>query len=208
MTALVIIVAVLLCIWGISLVRIGGWLEYSESGLLVRLKLGPLRIQLFPMKPRAKKQKPSREKKPAEPSSPPPAKRGGTFQVVKECLPVVAEAAGSLKRNICIDEFQMDLLWSSPNPAACAVGFGAANAAVGMIWPIVEQNFKVKQYRIRTAVEFDRGSPTVYLLASASLTVGQGIGLGLRLAVQGAKAYRRARPVQKKTVTSKQKEAV
>lgn len=205
MRGLAILCAVLLVLFLLSLVRLGAWVEYSEPGLLVKIKLGPLRVQVLPRKPKKK-----REKKPEpELPTPQPQKRGGSLDLVKQLLPTIAEAAGRLKRKIRIDDFRMDLLWSSPDPAACALGFGAANAAVGMIWPLIEQNFKVKDRRIRTAVDFDLGKPTVYLLVCATLTIGQAVAFGIWAAIRLLSAYRHIRPTQKKeNTTTEQKEAV
>ena len=61
--------------------------------------------------------------------------------------------------------------------------FGGANAAVGMIWPLVEQNFNVKERRIRTRVDFTAQRPDAALSAAATLTAAQALSLALRLAV-------------------------
>lgn len=209
MRAIYVIAAILLLLFLLSLVRVGAWVEYSESGLLAKLRIGPFFIQLFPVKPKKKKApKKAGEKKkkqPAQPAEKP--KRGGSLTLVKELLPVVADAAGQLKRRIRIDDLKLDLVWSAPDPAACAMGFGAANAAVGMIWPLVAQNFQVKDHRIRTAVDFEQGKPTVYLSAMATLTIGQGVSLGLRVGLRLVKAYLRAKK-ESNVSTNQQKEAV
>ena len=63
-----------------------------------------------------------------------------------------------------------------------AVNYGKLNGAIGMFWPLVEQNFKVKAWRIRTNVDFTTEHPTVYLRAAATLTIGQIFALGVRVA--------------------------
>lgn len=209
MKALYVAAAILLLLFLISLIRVGAWVEYSESGLLAKLRIGAFGIQLFPMRPKKEKKKKQAGKKPEKHSAQQAEKpkRGGSLTLVREFLPEVADAAGQLKRRIRIDDFQLDLVWSAPDPAACAMGFGAANAAVGMIWPLVAQNFHVKDHRIRTAVDFEQGKPTIYLLAMATLTIGQGVSLGLRVGLRLVKAYLRAKK-ESKVSTKQQKEAV
>ena len=209
MRAVYVIAAILLVLFLLSLIRVGAWVEYSENGLLAKLRIGTFFIQLFPVKPKKKKDSKKtgkkKEKKTTQLAEKP--KRGGSLTLVREMLPVVSNAAGQLKRRIRIDDFRLDLVWSAPDPAACAMGFGAANAAVGMIWPLVAQNFHVKDHRIRTAVDFEQGKPTVYLLAMATLTIGQGVSLGLRVGLQLIKAYLRTKK-ENKVSTNQQKEAV
>jgi len=203
MTVLHIVAICAVVVLALMLVRVGVWVEYCETGLLVRLKIGAFSLQVFPVKPKEKKPEKPKKKKPDQQPEPQP-KKGGTFELVKEFLPLVVEAAGELKRKISIDRFYMDLLWSIPDPAACAMGFGGANAAVGMIWPLIEQNFLVKDHRIRTAVDFDLEKPTVYLLVCATIRIGQLISFGVRLAVKGVKVYQ----TYKTKEAIKQKEAV
>jgi len=206
MIVLYILTGILLLLCLLSLVRVGGWVEYSQTGFLAKVKVGPFYIQVFPQKPKPNKKEKSGKKADASP------KFGGSFDQLKELLPVVADAAGQLKRKVLIRELQMDLIWSDPDPARCAIGFGAANALIGMIWPPIEQNFRVKDYRIRTDVDFNSGKPTVYLLATVTLTVGQVISLVLRFGTQFLKVYRQMKPetmdLKKRQTITQEKEAV
>lgn len=101
---------------------------------------------------------------------------------MKQLLPVAADAAGQLRQKIRIDQFDLDLTVASADPAKTAVNYGKLNGAIGMFWPLVEQNFKVKAWRIRTNVDFTTEHPTVYLRAAATLTIGQIFALGVRVA--------------------------
>ena len=200
MTALHVVLICAAIIFLLLLIRVGVEAEYSESGLRVKLKAGLLSVQVFPQ--RTKEKKPKKKKQDQKPKEAP--KVGGTLDLVKEFLPLVTETAGEFKRKISINVFYMDILWSAPDPAVCAMGFGGANAAVGMIWPLIEQNFHVKDHRIRTAVDFDRGKPTVYILAHMTMRVGKMLSFGIRLAVKGYKVYKTYNTKE----SMKQKEAV
>lgn len=206
MTAPIILLLIAGVLVLLSLLPVGARVEYSAEGLQVRLKLGAVFVSVFPMKSRKKKVK----KPPKEPGENAPAgkKRGGDLALFKECLPLVADAAGGLKEKLTIELLRIDLLWSDPDPAACALGFGAANAAAGMIWPLIAQNFHVKEHRIRTAVDFEAGKPAVSLLAQMSLRLGQLIVFSLRLAVRFFGICGRVRKQQKAKQGSQQKEAV
>lgn len=208
MTALGILGIVLLCLILLSFLRVGAWLKYDQTGLLVRVKAGPLRFGVYPMRPKKEKKQQAEKKPKAGHPEGQKAPSGGGFALFRQLLPVISDAAGQMKKKIRIDELQMDLLWSVSDPAACAVGYGAANAAVGMIWPLLEQNFKIKSYRIRTGVDFDRGSPEVRVVAAASLTIGQGVSFALRLLIKFLQARRRREPARVPTPTTQKKEAV
>lgn len=208
MTALIVIGCVVLALFLLSLVRLGAWAEYSAEGFLARVKFGFFSFQVFPVKREKREKKPPKAKK--EASKPEGGeKKGGSFALLKEMLPLAAEAAGRLKRKVRIDKLYLDLLSASSDPAAAAMSFGCANAAIGMIWPLLEHNFNIKDRRIRTSVDFQQAEPTVYLCAEASLTVGQLVALAVVLLFQFLRRYRAYQAKQKAEAIEKtQKEAV
>lgn len=202
MKALVIIGCILLVVRLISLVRVGGAVEYSAEGLTVRARLGLFSLRVFPM--REKKSPKKEKKKPDQPQEPPEPKRGGDFALVREILPLAAEAAGRFKRKIRVDRIYLDFTAGASDPARAAMAFGYANAAVGMIWPLLEHNFNIRDRRIRTAVDFQLASPILYLYAVCSLTVGQAVVLGVTLFLKFLKIYsqHKAKTTQKEAVSN------
>ena len=83
-----------------------------------------------------------------------------------------------------------------------AMAFGGANAALGMMLPLLENHFNVRQRSIRTAVDFEGSRPVIYLKAAFSLTIGQGVVLAVRLGFQALRILSQYKSGQK------QKEAV
>ncbi|MEG1857275.1 MAG: DUF2953 domain-containing protein, partial [Pseudoflavonifractor sp.] len=63
-----------------------------------------------------------------------------------------------------------------------------------------EHNFNIKDRRVRTAVDFNAKQPVIHLLAAFSMTVGQGVALGLRLLLQFIKQSSAQREKQKEAV--------
>ena len=69
MTVWIVLGAIVAALVLLSLIRVGGTVEYSRSGTLVHLRAGPLHIQVYPPKPRKKsgEKKPKRAKKSSKP---------------------------------------------------------------------------------------------------------------------------------------------
>lgn len=184
MTGWMIFGGVVLALLLLSLIRVGGFAEYSGEGLLAKLRVGPLYFTLYPMKrkpPKAKKEKKEKKKKEKVPEEEPPAKPGGTLERLKQYLPLIPEATRGLKRKVSIDKLCLDFTAAAPDAAAAAMAYGGANVAIGMILPVFEHNFKVKERRVRTAVNFDASEPKIYVHAALSMTIGQGVALSVRL---------------------------
>ena len=177
----------------LSLIRVGVWVTYGPEGPTLRIKVGPVKLSLFP--PKEKKRKKKRKQK-----------KGELLPLVRRALPTVAEAAGRLKRKVRLDRVYLDVAVGAGNPAGAALAFGGVNAALGMIWPLVEQNFNVKDRRIRTQVDFSAPHTTVWADVAATLTVGQGVALALWLApklpriLNGEQRKQQKQAVQKEAV--------
>lgn len=185
MKALLILGIVVLALALLSLIRIGVRASCGQEGPAVRLLVGPVGVALYP-RPEKKKKPPKAEREkpeaqPGEKKLPPPER---LLPLVRELLPVALDAAGQLRRKIRIDTFFLDVTVASADPARAAVDYGRLNGAVGMFWPLVEQNFNVKEWRIRTWVDFQREHTEAALQAAVTMTVGQILSLGIRVAVK------------------------
>lgn len=201
MSALKILPAVFLVLFLLSLIRVGGEAEYTADGALVRLRVGAFRVQVYPVRrPKREKKAKKERKKPEKAQSEP--KPGAPMELARRFLPLVGEAAGALKRRIRIDRLFLDVTAGGRDAAAAALSFGRINGAVGMIWPIFEQNFDVRDHRIRTAVDFQSSGLIVSLSAAFSARLGQLISFAVRYGLKFFTCYRSAKSAPK------QKEAI
>lgn len=197
MKVLIILALVAAVLVLISLIRLGVQVIYVPSGLTVKVKVGPVRVTVLPHK----KKRPKPEKKEKG------KLEADMLTQIRRALPLIAEAAGRLRRKVRLDRIYLDVTAAAPDPASAALAFGGVNAAIGMIWPLVEQNFNVVDRRIRTQVDFDASRPAASLDAAATLTIGQALALAVWLApklpqIMGAEHQK------KKRTDSVQKEAV
>lgn len=202
LTAALILAALLL----LGQIRFGAQVLYSSAGVKLKLKIGPVKITLLPQKEKKRPEK--KPKKPKKAAEGPPLGPEEIIALVKQTLPVALEAAGRLKRKIRVDRLYLDVAVGGEDPAAAATAYGGLNAAIGMIWPLVEQNLHVKDRRIRTRADFLETRTRVDLDAAATLTVGQALALAFWLA---PKLPRILRTIMKKDKTNAEiqtKEAV
>ena len=198
MTFWVVLLIVLLVLFLISLIRVGARVRYGEAGLFVHVLAGPVKIQVLPAKPKDETTKKKKKKKPKK-KKPKPEGQPGTLSRLMQLLPTVGEACGALKRKIRIDDLKLDLIWGGSDAAAIALGYGQANAVLGMLWPIFDNNFKVKRHSFQIGMDYERTQPAVELEAAATFTVGQIVALGVRYGVKALIIWvRSGRPVKKR----------
>lgn len=202
------LLVVLLVFFLIGRIKLGGMVEYSAQGVVCKARLGAIWLQLYPPKKREKKkekpekekEKPIKEKKkkrPKEQAEELEHKAGGPLALVRQYLPLVGEAAGGMKRRITIDKIYLDFTAGGQDAAGTAMAFGYANMAIGMLWPVFEQNFVVKDHSFRTDVDFTAQSPTIYLNAVFSIRIGQLVSFAIRLLWRFVQLYRQGKKDQK-----------
>lgn len=192
MTGLKIFLGVVLALFLLGRIRLGGEAEYSAAGLLVKARAGWLWFRVFPFKKERKEKPPKPEKERSEKE--PKPKSGGPLELVKRYLPLACEAAGELKRKIRIDKLRLDLTVATGNAANPAIAYGSANMALGVIWPVIEQNFEVKDPQIHTGVDFTAQSPVVYIDAAFSARLGQLVSFALRFGWKFFRTYQKSKP--------------
>lgn len=199
MTALKVLLVILLVLFLLGRIRVGGDGEYSADGLFVRVRVGPISVRVFPLKKKGEKKPAKKKKKSAPPTQsgegekaqePEKPKKGGALDLVKAGLPLVGEAAGELRERIRIDLLCMDLLFGGTDAAQTAILFGMSNALIAPLLAVFQQNFEVKEHRVRTAVDFNEKTVTLYLRAAFSARIGQLLSFALRFGWKFLMEYR------------------
>ena len=177
----VILLLALLALYLIGRLRLGARVKYDAAGLAVTVLAGPARIRIWPARERAEKtsNQPKRTKK-KKPSPERPGGGPGTLERVLNLLPVVGEAAGALRRKILIHHLDLKVVWGASSAAAAAIGYGRAYAALGMIWPIFEHNFRVKRHQFQVDVDYEAHRPEAAVDLKLTMTLGQALAFALR----------------------------
>lgn len=176
---------VLLVLVLLALLPLGVRVRYDENGFFAFVKVWFVRLRVFPAKDKGKKKekkqkKPKKEKPPVAEEHP----KGGTLDAVRAALPLVKPALAGIKKRLTIRDLALLVTWAADDPADAAVSYGYAQAALGTLWAVVDENFKVKKSRLGCSVDFDQPSPSVYADATLTMRLGQIVTLGVPLLVR------------------------
>jgi hypothetical protein len=233
MTLVLVLLGILLLLILVGQIRLGGRVEYSQEGVKAWVRVCGISKQLFPKptltrsqeakaaeKKRKKEEKAARKKeakakkkeKAPKPEGEPKKKSGGSLELVRQLLPVVIQALGALKRRIRIDRLIVHYVAGGTDAAQVAISYGKLSAGAAGVVALLDNNFKVKRQEVTMDVNFLAESPTIYLDAGLSLTVGQILYLAVRYGIASLKVFLRQRRKQKspqeKTGEQKQKGGV
>ncbi len=175
---------ILLVLAALALLPVGVRARYDQDGPLVLAKVWFLRFQVFPRKEKKAKKAQKLPKKEPETSAEDDSsseKKGGGLDAVRAALPLVKPALQGFKRRLTIQDLELHVTWAADDPADAAVGYGYAQAALGALWAVIDQNFKVKKSALGCSVDFDQATPSVYADATLTLRLGQIVTLAVPL---------------------------
>ncbi len=209
MTALYILAGVVLTLFLIGQIRIGGRAVFNVQGFFLWVKFGWFYIQILPEKPRKPKEpKPKKPKqgqkkpKPGTPPAPLMERAGGALAYAQALLPVVLEAVSGTWRGLRVNDLLLELTAASSDPADTAILYGRANAVLGALWRPLTQTLHVKNGTARIRMDFLNESMTLYASAVLSIKLGQILWIGLRA---GVKTLFRVLAVRKRRKEIKQR---
>ena len=137
---------------------------YDQGDLALRVRFGPLKIQLFPRpeqteEPKKKPKKESKEKKKKEkPQKPkkPKAKinREQIFYALEKLPPILGRALKRTGKSIRVEPLKVYLLVAGSDPADTALLYGRLEAALAAGLPALRRVIRIKDEDIRLYLDF------------------------------------------------------
>ena len=185
----------------LGMIPLGVSAVYDEDGVLVRVVVGPLKIQVFPASNKKKKPKEEKtEKKPKETKKKQPAKtasdttpsetkapaakkKGGPITDFLPLVKVLLKFLDGFRRKLRVNVLELKLIMAADDPCDLAINYGRAWAAVGNLMPSLERIFVIQKRNIE--VECDFTADKTRVLARLELTITLGRVLGLTCALIG-----------------------
>lgn len=176
----------------LAILPLGVSVHYNADGPVIKIILGPLKLQLVPAKkkpPKEKKEKPKKEKKPkkkpeskpkqvgadAPPPEPKPEKKeqGGSLLDFLPLVKTLFDFLGDFRRKLRVDNLQLKLIMAGGDPYNLAMNYGRAWAAVGNLLPKLEQWFVIKKRDIEVECDFVDTQTRVIAHMDLTITLGR-----------------------------------
>ena len=190
----------------LAILPLGASVIYDRNGPLVRIIAGPLKIQVFPMKKKAKQDKPKKEKEKKEPE---PAEASAEEQPAKEkkkkppkdpdeggsildfwpFVEMVFDFLGDFRRKLRIGHLKLHLTMAGDDPCDLAINYGRANAGMATLIAQLERLFVIKHRDAHINCDFTASETTILARLDISITLGRIISLLVCYAVRALKTY-------------------
>ena len=179
-----------------------------DGALQVWAGLGPVSLRVFPMKKKPKSEKEQTQaadkkaakkaKKASKPKKEKP-KQKLTLEIICDYIRLGVEALGMLRRRLVLSNLTCHLKVASKDAAGTALLYGRVAAAVSAVYPVLEQNLRIKKTDI--AVDADFESEKLEILIDVTLAVCplRLLIAGVILLFQFLKIYRKSKRVNQPT---------
>jgi hypothetical protein len=102
-------------------------------------------------------------------------KKPGPLKPILDMLPAVKTLLGRLRRRLLIKKLIIHYTAAGGDPYNTAFTFGAANAAIGVVVPILERSFRIKQRDFKMAADFNSVQQGIYINAIISMAVWEAV---------------------------------
>ena len=179
MIALCIIAVVLLLI---LILPVGVDASYIALQASVKVKAGPLRIQLLPAKEKKpKKPKESQKKKPepAEGHEQKKVKARLALDDIVELAKLALAALGRFRRCLSVDLLMLHLTAALADPCDAVMLYGRVNAALGALRAPAHRALKIRREDLQTAVDFDAAAPQIDARIVATIQIWEILYIGI-----------------------------
>lgn len=190
----------------LAVLPLGASVIYDENGPLVRIIAGPVKLQVFPMKKKAKpkKEKPKKEKakkqKPAKaasaetkakkqkPQGDPDAK-GGSILDFWPFVGLIFDFLGDLRRKLRLDWLKLHLTMAGDDPCDLAVNYGKANASLAALMSQLDRLFVIRHQEVTVSCDFAGDATTISARLDLTITLGRIISLVVCYGIRALKTY-------------------
>lgn len=202
MSGWTIFLLILLALFLIGQLRVGVDGQYGEDGLQVRIRLGPVRLKVYPTKPKPEGQSKPKPKPKQKKKERPQQEKGkklaleDILELARQFVPLAVEAAGCFWSKLVMDKLDIRIVVGSDDPADAALLYGQLHGALGAVWKPLNQAFHVKDGRGRVEVDFNSSSITLYFHGALSLKLGQLLWLGLHFGGKALARFLKFREIQ------------
>ena len=179
----------------IAVLPIGVSVCYDADGFRAFVKAGVARIQVFPLPKKEKKPK-KKTKKAQTPAKKQPAKKqpeekkkGGSLTDFLPIVRLVLDLLDDFRRKLRVDVLEADLVLAGSDPCDLAINYGKICAALGNLWPRLEEFLTIKKRDVKVQCDFEGDKTLITARMDLTITVGRTFSIGILHGVKILKEF-------------------
>lgn len=169
---------------------------YDSEGPRVSVLAGPVRIPVYPAKKKDRKQKPKKEKKKAAPKARPAQKRnqekkGGSLTDFLPLVEIILDFMSDFRRKLRVNVLELNLVLAGSDPCDLAINYGKATAALGNLWPGLEELFVIQKRDVKIQCDFEADKTLVKARLDLTITLARIFSVSFRYGIRALKELKK-----------------
>ena len=183
----------------LAILPLGASVLYDADGPRVRIVAGPVKIQVFPMKKKPKKDKTKKEKPQKEQKKPaqageeqkpfPKPKTGGSWTDFLPLVQVVLDLLNDLRRKLRVNELKLHLTLAGDDPCDLAVNYGRMNASLAALIAQLERGLVIQKRDVHVDCDFTANETVILARLDLTITLGRILSIAVRHGVRGLMTF-------------------
>lgn len=178
----------------LCLLPLGLCAAYDMRGASVWLRIGPVRIRLYPKTKEQKKHKRKNDKNAPSDDSFASShrmleKNGGKLTDFIPLVQTVLELLDSIRKKIYVNNLSFKLILAGDDPCELAIHYGRAWAALGNLMPQLERFLLIKKRDMEVECDFTSTQTVVFARLDATITLGRALWLAVFYGIKVLKQY-------------------
>ena len=192
----------------LAILPLGASVLYDAEGPRVRVVAGPLKIQVFPLKKKPKKQKsgkakpkkeakPKKKKEPAEgAAAPAPEKKpapkfdnGGSWTDFLPLVRVALDLLNDLRLKLRVDHLKLHMTMAADDPCDLAINYGRMNASLAGLIAQLERFLVIKKRDVHVDCDFAAAETVIVARLDLTITLGRILSIAVRYGVRALTTF-------------------
>lgn len=191
----------------LAMLPLGASVLYDAEGPRVRIVVGPLKIQVFPLKKKPKKEKPNREKvkkakkgQPAAQSAPeeapaqekkpaPKPQTGGSWTDFLPLVRVALDLLNDLRLKLRVNHLKLHLTMAADDPCDLAINYGRMNASVAGLLAQLERFLVIKKRDVHIDCDFAASQTVILARLDLTITLGRILSIAVRYGIRALSTF-------------------
>ena len=183
----------------LAILPLGASVLYDADGPRVRIVAGPVKIQVFPMKKKPKKDKTKKEKPQKEQKKPaqageeqkpfPKPKTGGSWTDFLPLVQVVLDLLNDLRRKLRVNHLLLHLTLAGDDPCDLAVNYGRMNASLAALIAQLERVLVIQKRDVHVDCDFTANETVILARLDLTITLGRILSIAVRHGVRGLMTF-------------------
>lgn len=104
-------------------------------------------------------------------------KKHGSLKTFRNIITPALKAVGKLIRAIQIKKLVADIKVAGEDAFSTAMMYGGATAAIGILYPLLDSNLKIKKKTISVSADFEADESVIYFYTDVSINIWQTIAV-------------------------------